>query len=77
MCAMDMWPSHVSVQGPETQHRGLYIYKTNSIENKGAIDRKKDKLSLKKDKGNLPKGPKVSSCPSLGVKRREVGKKKV
>lgn len=40
--------------------------KINNIENKGARERKTDKSSLKKDKGNWPKGPKVSFCLHLG-----------
>lgn len=53
-------------RGPRPNTEVYTSDKINNIENKGARERKTDKSSLKKDKGNWPKGPKVSFCLHLG-----------
>lgn len=59
-------PSHVSVQGPWNQHRGNLIPLTKkNKKTEGLKERekgRKEKSRQKKDKGNWPRGAKVSSC---------------
>lgn len=62
-----MWPSQVSVQGPSTEHRGNLIPLTKNTEGIRVQEKgRKAKSSMKKDKDNWPRGPKVSSCLHLG-----------
>lgn len=68
------WPSHVFRDpGPNTE---AILYHWQKKREGGREKGRKDKSSPKKDKGNWPMGPKVSSCLYLGWKEGRGKKKK-